>query len=239
MPAANLSFLPWVRQGAAGAIATLDTLGPKQPAVADVSITLKVNTRRCRPCPYGCADPRTSWASMLTRWFARIHVRAPTTSSRTAFRRSNSIVPTSPGCSRPRARTRAAQLRPWLCLVVVRKQDGVQLASTVDSPLPMLSIAAPAKPFLELPDLKECWAWAHGQAAADDTSDPDGVGNALNGAPQLSLSRLVCPRLLTPNTDYIACVVPAFELGRKAGLGLTIADTELDCARTHSRRRGR
>ena len=30
------------------------------------------------------------------------------------------------------------QLRPWLCLVVVRQQDGVQLTSTVDAPLPML-----------------------------------------------------------------------------------------------------
>ena len=53
------------------------------------------------------------------------------------------------------------------------------------------------------------------------------AGAALNGPPQLSLSRLVCPRLLTANTDYLACVVPTFELGRKAGLGLPIADTEL------------
>ena len=81
-------------------------------------------------------------------------------------------------------------------------------------------IAAPAKPFVELPDLKDSWAWAHGQAAADNASDPNAVGAALNGAPHLSLSRLVCPRLLTPNTDYLACVVPTFELGRKAGLGL-------------------
>ena len=56
--------------------------------------------------------------------------------------------------------------------MVVRKQDGVQLTSTADAPLPVLRIAAPAKPFDELPDLKECWAWAHGQAAADNTSDP-------------------------------------------------------------------
>ena len=64
------------------------------------------------------------------------------------------------------------QLRPWLCLVVVRQQDGVQLTSAVDSPLPTLKIAAPAKPFLELPDLKDCWAWAHGQAAADERRAP-------------------------------------------------------------------
>ena len=43
MPA-NLSFLPWVRQGAAGAIDTVDTLGAGQPAVADVSIVLAVNS---------------------------------------------------------------------------------------------------------------------------------------------------------------------------------------------------
>src|SRR3712207_5703869 len=41
--AADLSFLPWVRQGAAGAIATVDTLGSAQAAVADVAITLRVN----------------------------------------------------------------------------------------------------------------------------------------------------------------------------------------------------
>ena len=62
------------------------------------------------------------------------------------------------------------QLRPWLCLVVVRKQDGVELASAADAPLPTLQIAAPAKPFIELPDLKDCWAWAHSQAAADSTT---------------------------------------------------------------------
>ena len=99
--------------------------------------------------------------------------------------------------------------------------------SVPDAPLPQLRIAAPAKPFLELPDLKDCWAWAHGQAAADNTVDPNAVGAALNGAPHLSLSRLVCPRLLTPNTEYLACVVPTFASDVKAGLGQAIADTEL------------
>src|SRR5262249_10761813 len=31
----------------------------------------------------------------------------------------------------------------------------------------------------------------------------------------------------TPNTDYIACVVPTFEVGRKAALGLTVTEAEL------------
>ena len=45
--------------------------------------------------------------------------------------------------------------------------------------------------------------------------------------PERSLSRLLCPRILQPNTDYVACVVPTFELGRRAGLGEEIKDTEL------------
>jgi hypothetical protein len=51
-----------------------------------------------------------------------------------------------------------AKLRPWLCLVVVRKQDGITLTTTPDSPLPVLQIAASILPASELPDLGECWA---------------------------------------------------------------------------------
>src|SRR5262249_2684467 len=120
-----------------------------------------------------------------------------------------------------------SQLRPWLCLVVVRKQDGVQLTSTANTPLPTLQITAPAKPFVELPNLQECWAWAHAQAAANNGSGPNAVKAALDGAPELSLSRLICARVLIPETDGSACVVPTSDLGRKAGLGLPIADTDL------------
>ena len=119
-----------------------------------------------------------------------------------------------------------ARLRPWLCLIIVRKQDGVTLGSTPDSPLATLLIATPANPAAELPDLRDSWAWVHAQAAAPDNGAAS-VGAALGGAPQLSLSRLLCPRLLAPSTDYIACVVPTFELGRKSALGLPVTDADL------------
>ena len=100
----------------------------------------------------------------------------------------------------------------------MRKQDGRDAQQRGDAPLPTLRIGAPAQPALELPDLSESWAWAHAQASAADSSAGQ-VDTALNGAPRLSLSRLICPRMLAAETDYIACVVPTFELGRKAGLG--------------------
>src|SRR5262245_30915004 len=226
-PSANLSFLPWVRQGAATAIAAIDTLGPQQSGAANVSITLSVNNA---PVPAVAVrlrgpadvvgidvhqivrtDPRPGTGDFEPNCFASIE-----------FDRAD-----FPWLFTPARANANGQLRPWLCLVVIRKQDGVRLTSTVDSPLPILQIATPAKPFIELPDLKECWAWAHSQAAADTSVNPNAVGDALNGAPELSLSRLVCPRLLAANTEYLACVVPTFELGRKAGLGLAIADADL------------
>ncbi len=224
MAAANLSFLPWVRQGAAGAIATVDSLGPRQAAVAEVSVVLDVNTEslpEVRLRLRGPADVVGIDRHQVVRTDPRANTGdfEPNCFPSIEFDRAD-----FPWLFTPARANTNAQLRPWLCLVVVRQQDGVQLTNVGDAPLPSLRIAAPAKPFVELPDLKDVWAWAHGQAAADNAS---AVGAALNGAPHLSLSRLVCPRLLTPNTDYLACVVPTFELGRKAGLGLPIADTEL------------
>ena len=114
----------------------------------------------------------------------------------------------------------AGKLRPWLCLVVVRKQEGVTLRVDRTLPLPVLDIVAPAQPERELPDLSESWAWAHAQVtAASGTKVREA---ALAGDPALTVSRLLCPRRLDPLTEYLACVVPAFELGWKAGLGWPI-----------------
>src|SRR5215204_1806883 len=227
MPPANLSLLPWIRQGAAGAINTVDTLGSAQPAAADVSVVVQVNTRALPAVPLRLrgpadvvgidrhqvvrTDPPSNTSDFEPNCFPSIEL------DRADF----------PWLFTPARANTNGQLRPWLCLVAVRQQPGVQLTSVPDAPLPQLRIVAPAKPFIELPDLKDCWAWAHGQAAADSTVDPNGVGAALNGAPHLSLSRLISPRLLTPNTEYLACLVPTFALGVKAGLGQAIADTEL------------
>ena len=80
--------------------------------------------------------------------------------------------------------------------------------------LPLPQVEAPAG---ELPDLTESWAWAHAQVVQMDASQP--VETMLTSQPDQNLSRLICPRRLEPETSYLACVVPAFEAGRKAGVG--------------------
>jgi hypothetical protein len=223
---ANLSFLPWVRQGAASAITTADTLGPQQSAVADVAAALTLNNTPVPAISVRLRGP-ADVVGIDTNQVVRTDPRPGTTDFEpNCFPSIEFDRADFPWLFTPARANANGQLRSWLCLVVVQKQAGVTIASTTGAPMSTLQIAAPAKPVVELPDLKDCWAWAHAQVAADDSSQQL-IASALNGAPELSLSRLVCPRILAPGTDYIACVVPTFELGRKAGLGLPILDTDL------------
>ncbi len=220
-----------MRQGAAGAIATVDTLGPDQAAVADVSIALAVNDAAAAAVPVrlrGPADVVGIDAHQVVRTDPRPGTSdfEPNCFPSIEFDRAD-----FPWLFTPARANANAQLRPWLCLVVVRKQDGVQLASTrrrAAADAADRGAGEAVRRAARSEGLLGLGARAGGGRQAP--SNPNAVGDALNGAPQLSLSRLVCPRLLAPNTDYIACVVPTFELGRKAGLGLPIADADLTAA---------
>jgi hypothetical protein len=224
-PQASLTFLPWVRQGAASFIAMPDTLGANQPGVASLSAALAINIVAMPPVTVRLRGPADVVGIDASQIIRREPKPGTTDFEPNYFPCIEFDRADFPWLFTPAAAANA-KLRPWLCLLVVRQQDGVTLASSVDAPLPSLQIAAPANPVAELPDLSECWAWAHTQAAGAD-STADSVRRALEGPPELSLSRLICPRILSPNTAYIACVVPTFELGRKAGLGGTIADGDL------------
>ena len=110
------------------------------------------------------------------------------------------------------------RLLPWICLVVVRKQ-GATLTAGANQPLPVLEC-----PRRELPKLAESWAWAHAQiisssANVSDALNHEALKQVLKGSPERTLSRLLCPRRLDPNTGYYACLVPTYEVGCKAGLG--------------------
>jgi hypothetical protein len=127
--------------------------------------------------------------------------------------------PDLPWLFTPAAADGQGRVRPWIVLVVVRKQDGVRLRPARTELLPVLEIGAPAVPSQELPDLADSWAWAHAQLGWGKGATEDDLRNVLATRPELSVSRLLSPRLLKANTEYIACVVPAFESGRLAGLG--------------------
>ena len=108
------------------------------------------------------------------------------------------------------------KLRPWLVLVVVEATDRVKLEPR-GSRLPVLKT-----PVSELPNLAESWAWAHVQVTLEDPSVSD-LQALYAKEPHRFLARLICPRKLEANKNYLACLVPAFDAGRDAGLGVSVA----------------
>ena len=110
------------------------------------------------------------------------------------------------------------RLQPWLALVVVEERDGVWLEPAGSGRLAVLHVDDADA---ELPDLAQCWAWAHVHAEHDLAA---GIDAALMEAPEVFRSRLLCPRRLIPDRWWLACVVPTIQAGVRTGLGGAAAD---------------
>jgi hypothetical protein len=111
----------------------------------------------------------------------------------------------------------SGRLRPWIVLIVVKEAEVTFTARSNAASVLMIT-----NPQDQLPDLDESDYWAHVQVSGE-VSD---VATALTGTPEAVVSRLICPRRLDPNTNYRACVVPAFEVGRLAALGQSLGDLD-------------
>ncbi|KQY47624.1 hypothetical protein [Cellulomonas sp. Root137] len=213
----SLVFLPWARRG--GPLDLPPDVRDGHPASqASATAEVKVNGAGPATVPVRLLGPGDV-TGLPTQQVIRTD---PAPGARTFEANYLPLVefdePALPWLFTP-ASASAARLRPWLCLVVVREQPGVQLAPPARGSLPVLRIGIPARPEDELPDLDDSWAWAHAQLATEVAMTDAALADALAADPGRSLSRLVCGRLLAEQTEYLACVVPTFEAGRLAGLG--------------------
>lgn len=104
---------------------------------------------------------------------------------------------------------------PALILVTVRDREGVHLERGTPGKLVIDDAGK------ELPSLRHASVWAHSQVMAQRATSPeDRVIKAISGVKDdapfaLNLSRLISPRRLQPNTNYIAAVVPVFRSGTR------------------------
>ncbi|HLL75087.1 MAG TPA: hypothetical protein VK421_07450 [Pyrinomonadaceae bacterium] len=127
------------------------------------------------------------------------------------------------------------RLTPWLTLVVLEESEFEEGGNVLNRPLPFIKVADTAAKF---PPAEELWAWAHvhmntGLAGVglDDTAALAGrVASVVVGDRDAAYSRLLCPRALKANTGYHAFVIPTFETGRQAGVG--VADPSAPAATT-------
>ncbi|MGE0469551.1 MAG: hypothetical protein AB7L09_12295 [Nitrospira sp.] len=119
------------------------------------------------------------------------------------------------------AKPQAEHLRPWIFLLVLKEgefdRDDRRL------PLPVLTVKAKQA----LPPSDETWLFAHVHTEQDiapgEVSDLEkyllSLREVITTDPDKIYSRLLSPRHLEPNQTYHAFLVPAFEVGRLAGLG--------------------
>jgi hypothetical protein len=112
------------------------------------------------------------------------------------------------------------RLRPWLVLAIVTADEIGAEAPPTEGRLPSLTVASAAA----LPRLSQSWAWAHSQIEGFDSAS-DMIADVVRDEGKRVRSRLLAPRRLAPNTAYRALLVPAFERGRRAGLGESLDET--------------
>src|SRR5262245_13168174 len=231
---ANQIFLPWIQPGVAANLGdnSVDKLGVAvQPSVITMPVRVVVNTEPVDKTLrlYGPGDVTGIDPHQVVRTEPKAHATdfEPNYFAGIEFDR-----PDLPWMFTPAKADTQGRLRPWICLVVVRKQQGVELRPPGALPLPTLNIQSPAKPADELPDLSESWAWAHAQLTGTEKT---GIMQNLTSDPARNISRLLSPRRLVPSTEYIACVVPTFAVGVKTGMGTAVAaadEAKLDPAWT-------
>ncbi len=218
------TFLPWIRSG----IGTLITVDEDTLVDPRATINVQANIRRfdlagneAAAYPVQSGEMKIHGPGDVQGLIKNIIIRRyPKPNTPNAEENKFALVefsqgdfpwrftPVKPKNSAP------AQLRPWLCLIVLKQEEFN--GPTTGSLLPQITILNPQN---SLPDLAQIWAWAHCQIT-EEVNDPDRLSEILRFEPYKVTSRILCPRKLDPLTKYYAFLVPTFEAGRLASLDL-------------------
>ena len=221
-------FLPWVRRGLAVALDVPDNLGVGAPLAArgsaEVGVTLVAphDGTAIAPVPMRLHGPGD-----VIGIDQRLVVRTDPKPNATNFEPNYLPIidfdpPDFPWMLTPAKAQDDRRLRPWLVLIVLEVAKTRLPRMSTGVVLPSIRIKG-ADVASELPDLADSWSWAHAQLVNEDAGQ---IQADLQGKPNSNISRLVCPRRLKELTDYVACVVPAFEPGRLRGLGLVASEDD-------------
>ncbi len=207
-------FLAWSRRGLAASLANPD-YGGSLPARGALQIELTVSAQGPNPASapvppvavqtYGPGDvlgfdprhvvrtePREFTPNFEPNYLAGIELDDPDLSWL--------FTPAAPAGDR---------IRPWIVLIALKATEFTDVPGA-PQPLPAIDVGTLAA----LQPLDDAWNWAHTQVSGDS-----GLAGTLAATPGSVIARLLCPRRLDPETAYTAFLVPAFEAGRRAGLG--------------------
>jgi len=225
MTNAQYSFLPWLRRGVVGLAGAGGVGATERLSVAlQLQVTGEGEETRTEPVPqtarlYGPGDVTGIEWSAIVRTTPHSGVRDFEANFLVSIEFYDEDFP----WRYTPAVAQARQLRPWLWLVVLEAGEYTRQGVSAGR-LPVIDIAPEAlKSAFPDPEPDTTWAWAHVHLNFALPGQPDQqtevVTQTLDNNPNLGCSRLLCPRRLKANTSYTACLIPAFEKGRLAGIG--------------------
>ena len=244
------SFLPWLRQGIANNIRTQDLdSSVKVRASVDVALTLRgegmepteTETISKDVALYGPGDIigiqskaiiKTEPQNWITNFEPNYLPFIDFYDEDFPWR----YTPAAPN-------TGLGRLRPWIVLVVLKEDEFTDGKNIANKPLPYIDVPNASNVF---PPAEQLWAWAHVHINEDIVKLEDDIESndlnsvlprfreVLNKNPDLAYSRITCPRKLAANTNYHAFLIPVFESGRLAGLGLDPAEKLNTIAELHA-----
>jgi hypothetical protein len=231
---ATYSFLPWLRQGVANQITSADN----DPAVT-LRATLRVDLLVTGEGVGGGTVTQTVGRDVALygpgdvvgidrRAIVRTEPRDWTTNYEPNYLAHVEFYDEDLPWRYTPAKAAAKRLRPWIMLAVLTEDEFEAGGNVPGRPLPYFQ----ASDLAVFPPADGLWAWAHvhvnrSLTAGDAEVASESMGAvipklqaALDQNPDLAYSRIVSPRRLQPDTAYHAFLVPVFETGRLAGLGM-------------------
>jgi hypothetical protein len=237
---ANYSFLPWVREGLGNEILETDALGAHLPASAarnrpqvSVEATIQAQKEGARANEQvrkvtqiqGPGDVLGINAKSIIRAHPKVGVTNFETNNLCYLEFYEEDLPWRFTPARPHA---SGKLRPWLALVVLKNNE-FERNNSGATPTPYLNINPDALGEVFY-DEADHYAMAHVHVLEDlgpnHNAEESQLKAKLAKNPDLALSRIICPRKLEhqasteeTDNDYTAFLIPAFEVGRLAGLG--------------------
>ena len=227
------AFLPWLRQGMATAIAAPPATGIRASIHVEVDIT---------GTPVNGGAPLTQSAAQDIALYGpgdilgidataviRTEPRAGVSNFESNYLAAIDFYDEDYPWRYTPAPAAGLQFSPWIALIVLKQGEYAEGKNIANRPLPFITFNSTSV----LPNASELWAWAHVHFNQGLSPSPSTelvstdmsvvvplVQSILNTNPDLAYSRLLCPRMLDVNTTYDAFVIPVFESGRLAGLGL-------------------
>lgn len=230
------TFLPWLRQGIANKIQSADL-------DASVEVRAKINVRLDLKGSGGEAGDVTSSISKDVALYGPGDIIGIESRAIIKTEPNNWITNFEPNYlphvefydedfpwRYTPAAPNAGRLRPWITLVVLKEEEEFKEGGNIlGKPLPFIEVENFAEVF---PPAEDLWAWAHvhinrniiGEQEEPQAGDISSVLSQFEELiaenPDMAYSRIMCPRKLDPSSRYHGFLIPTFETGRLAGLGM-------------------